>query len=181
MEEYYFTAFESAIHFIENLTCSQLKIDKEEFEQKMAESEEKLKKEHSELEEKSNEPKKEESDSIDTLSQKDEADIYQNDNLKIIAEDIAESIHNNYKDVIKKVQDLKEHAHFDPKAKKFYNKNPKELTIGEIDTLMTEYNNMCNLHREISRKLEELNNLVEEKINPTKKQEKSLLGIFKFK
>src|SRR4051794_17469859 len=103
MEEYYFTAFESAIHFFENLDKSQLKMDKEEFERSVAENEEKFEKEHAEIEAKGSEIKKEEGSepSQDGLSQKGDSETCTNDNLKAITEDIAESIHENYKDVIR--------------------------------------------------------------------------------
>ena len=175
MEEYYFTAYESAIHFVENLEKSQLKMDKDEFERLVTENEERYTKETSEHESRSLDTNKE---NIESFSQETKGG-YQSDNLKAIAEDIAESIQENYKEILKKVEGLREYGNFDPKSKKYYNKNPSELTIGEIDGLVGDYNAMCNLHREMSRKIEELNNLVDEKINPKKKQEKSFLKLFK--
>ena len=48
MEEYYFTAYESAIHFVENLEKSQLKMEKDEFERLVTENEERYTKETTE-------------------------------------------------------------------------------------------------------------------------------------
>ena len=183
MEEYYFTAFESAIHFLENLDKSQLKMEAGEFDKLVAENENKFQKEIADLEVKIQESKEEDHDqSPSRLSLRSDNDFYMHDNLKAITEDIAESIQENYKDVIKRLQDLKQYAGFDPKSKKYYNKNPGDLTIGEIDAVMADYNNMCNTHREISRKLEEINQVIEDKINPSKKQEGStLLRLFRLK
>jgi len=181
MEEYYFTAYESAIHFVENLEKSQLKMDKDEFERLVTENTEKYTKETSEiLETRMQDVNKENLEpSQEGTIIKSDSDLYQSDNLKAIAEDIAESMQENYKEILKKMQELKEFGNFDPKSQKYYNKNPRDLTIGEIDGLVGDFNSMCNLHREVSRKIEELNNLVEEKINPKKKQERSLFKLFK--
>lgn len=176
MEEYYFTAYESAIHFVENLEKSQLKMEKEEFERLVTENEERYTRETSEYEPRSQDTNNKENTEPCYQETKGES---QGDNLKAIAEDIAESIQENYKEILKKVEGLREYGNFDPKSKKYYNKNPSELTIGEIDGLVGDYNAMCNLHREVCRKIEELNNLVDEKINPKKKQEKSFLKLFK--
>jgi len=177
MEEYYFTAFESAIHFVENLNKSQLKIDKDEFDKLVALNEEKYDRENAELNSKTQKMKKEEAEILQ-LADDPKND---NDNLKAIAEDIAETMHENYKDLMRKIQEMKEFTDFDIKTKKYYNKNPKELYVGEIDNLIVEYNAMCNLHRDVCKKIEELNHLVEEKLNPNRKQERSLLAFFKFK
>jgi len=181
MEEYYFTAFESAIHFVENLNHSQLKIDKEEFENLIALNEELYEKENAELNAKAPETKKEEFEILQVGNDNKENCSSQHDNLKVIAEDMAETIHENYKDLMKKIQELKEFTDFDIKSKKYYNKNPRELYIGEIDNLVVEYNAMCNLHRDVCRKIGEINQLVDEKIHPGKRQEKSVFTFFKFK
>lgn len=181
MEEYYFTAFESAIHFLENLNKSQLKIDKEEFDRLVAINEEKYEKENAELNAKAQEIKKEEAEILNAGEDAKVENENHNDDLKSIAESIAETMHENYKDLMKKIQEMKEFTDFDIKSKKYYNKNPKELYVGEIENLVVEYNAMCNLHRDVCKKIEEINQLVEEKINPSKKQERSLLGFFRFK
>lgn len=97
-------------------------------------------------------------------------------------EESAEAVKESYREIIKKLSYLKDStSNFDPKSKKFYNVNPNSLTIGDIHDLVAEYNQMCNLHRELCRKVDEINQIVDEKITKGKQQERKILGIFKFK
>lgn len=173
LEEYYFTAFESAIEFIQNIDATKLKIDKDEFEKCLAENKKKYEDEG---------PVGRTEGSINSEKKEDLAEKFrddrQNDGER---EESIESLKESYREIIKKLSSLKDPAPFDPKTKKFYNVNPNSLTIGDIHDLVAEYNQMCNQHRELCRKIDEINQLVDEKLNKGKQQERKILGIFKFK
>ncbi len=90
-----------------------------------------------------------------------------------------DSLKESYKDLAKKVQNLKVYTNFDLKTKKFYGMNPNNLKVGEIPELVTEYTAMLNLHKELTKKLEDINQILEDRL-ANKKTERKILGIFKF-
>jgi hypothetical protein len=176
LEEYYFTAFESAVEFVQNMDATKLKIDKEEFERAVAENKKRLEEEGGPVF--PTEP-----------SLKDDRREDTNERLRDDRnpegekeQESVEAVKESYKDIIKRLSYLKEStANFDPKSKKFYNVNPNSLTIGDIHDLVAEFNQMCNMHRELCRKVDEINQIADEKLNKGKQQERKILGIFKFK
>ncbi len=173
LEEYYFTAFESAIEFIQNIDATKLKIDREEFDRCLAENKKKYEEEsllHTEANAKD--------DRREDISERYRGEEKNTEGEK---EETVESLRESYKEIIKRLSHLKEPTPFDPKSKKFYNVNPNSLTIGDIHDLVAEYNQMCNQHREQCRKIDEINHIVDDKLNKGKQQERKILGIFKFK
>jgi len=96
-----------------------------------------------------------------------------------VQEEAMENLRHEYKGILKKLTSFKEMAHFDPKEKRYYNINSNTLTLGEIPTLITDYNQLCNLHKDMCKKIEEVIQLAEDKLS-NKQQEKRLWGIFKF-
>jgi phosphoenolpyruvate carboxylase len=99
--------------------------------------------------------------------------------MSISKDDDINTLKEYYKDLVKKVQNLKDFTNFDVKSKKFYGMNPNNLKVGEIPELVTEYTSMLNLHKELTKKLEDINQVLEDRL-ANKKTERKILGIFKF-
>jgi len=176
LEEYYFTAFESAIEFVEHIDAKKLTIDPKEFEQLVDENRKKLALPSAPVD--TSDPVKEgmEKFSVTPFDDKEEMKRF---NVEMAERDYNEE---TIKDVSKKLNSVKDSLSFDPKKQKFYQAETGKLMIKEIDELLEDYKKLVNQHAEMCKKVEEINKVIEEKPGSgARKNGKKLWNLFKFK
>jgi len=178
LEEYYYTAYESAIQFIEDLDVTKLKIDPEEFETLVSENRKTLGLAPQSLictTNSAEELGKSERATVTGFDSKDETKRF---NVELAEKDTSEE---TLRDVTRKLGQIKELTSFDAKKQKFYTVEPGKILVKEVDELLEDYKRICNQHYELSKKVEEINKVIEEKSEKAgKKNGRRLWGLFKF-
>jgi len=170
MDDYYFTAFESAIEFIEHLKADKLKIESQEFANYVDENRKKLGLPPQAEVTPGNDLRNAEKLNVNTVAERF--------NVEVIEKDYNEEI---IKDISKKFYQMKDSLNFDPKKQKFHITETPKLLVKEVDELLDEYKKLCNMHAEMCRKVVDINKTIQEKSqNGQKKNGKKLWNLFKF-
>jgi len=177
LEEYYYTAFESAVQFLEDLDAKKLKIEVEDFDRNVNENRNRLGlpttvAPYQDLE---SNGKASHKNSINGINGQKEINRF---NVEFTEKDNNEEI---VKEIIKKFSQLKNFTTFDPKNQRFYGIESDKLLIKDVNELLEDYKKLCNQHLDLCKKVEEIRNVIEEKSNQnTKPNSKKLWNLFKF-
>lgn len=183
-EDYYFTAYDSALAFLEKLDASHLKIDPKEFKNQYEANAKKygvnnIKKEGNE------ENKQEVLDPNESTFKpfKDYNNLENNGEKNKFVEtemtDFQQFQFNNIKKQVNEIKDL--FGIMESKKLKFPGKEYNQLSVIEVNDLLNEYKYVMNIVGEIKKKTNELGTFCEEveNDNGNKNKKKSrLFGIF---
>ena len=164
MEDYYYTAYHSAVEFIEALDVTKLKIKKDDYDrlysQQKIEYEKMLSKDLG----------------------KEDSKIKENGVRSSVnpPAETEDSIIND-KQIAKRINDLRPYAKYESKEAKFYNSEFMKLTVNDLEELFHEYKKLCNSHQKAAQKIETLVIQIEEKKNNSKKPDTSYWTLWKGK
>ena len=178
-EDYYFTAYDSAVNFLEKLDASHLKIDPKEF-QRLTEAN--TKRYTEEMEENKN-------GAIDPNEStfkpfKDVNNLQENNtnNQKILETEMTDFQNFHLTSIKNRVNEVKDlFSIMESKKLKYPTKELSQLTVTEVSDLLNEYKYVMNIVGEMKKKVNELGTFCEDLENDNgvkTKKSRRLFGIF---
>lgn len=179
-EDYYFTAYDSAVNFLEKLDANHLKIDPKEFEKSY---EANLKKYSDELfeENKMNEIDQNESTFKPFKDLNSIPESSAHGSIKILETEMTDFQNFHLQTIKNKINEVKDLINImENKKLKFPNKDYNQLCVIEVGDVLNEYKYVMNLVGEMKKKVLELGTFCEELENDpgSKNKRRRLFGIF---
>ena len=174
-EDYYFTAYDSAVSFIEKLDPTQLKIDPKEFHRLCELNNKKY------FEEIQEEVKNGIDPNESTFKPFKDLNNVQENNQKVIETEMTEFQNQHLSNIKSRINEVKDlFSIMESKKLKYTNKEFSQLTVAEVSDMLNEYKYVMNLVTEMKKKVGDLDTYCEDLENSNGNQNKKTRRLFGF-